>query len=327
MNPAGYHGRGKRAPFFEGWYYKLVDATEQHRYAIIPGVFLGQDEARNHAFVQVSDGSTGKVTYHSYPLSEFWAAQGALDIRVGPNRFTAHSLALDIHTAERSIQGEVKFPEIAPWPVRVLSPGIMSWYAWVPFMETYHGIVSLDHALVGELEIDGAATDFTAGRGYIEKDWGRSFPSAWVWFQSNHFSTPPKQSGGTSLTASVAIIPWLGNSFTGFIIGLWRGGRLLRFATYTGARLEALRVTDTEVTWIVRDRHYRLEMVAQRAEAGLLRAPALVDMDRRVAEALNATVAVRLYEMGSAEARLLFEDRGRHAGLEVVGDMARLTAP
>ena len=149
MNPAGYHGRGKRAPFFEGWYYKLVDATEQHRYAIIPGVFLGQDEARNHAFVQVSDGNTGVVTYHSYPLSEFWAAQGALDIRVGANRFTAHSLALDIHTAERSIQGEVNFPEIAPWPVRVLSPGIMGWYAWAPFMETYHGVVSLDHALAG----------------------------------------------------------------------------------------------------------------------------------------------------------------------------------
>ena len=148
-----------------------------------------------------------------------------------------------------------------------------------------------------------------------------------MWFQSNHFSAPPKRWGGTSLTASVAIIPWLGSSFTGFIIGLWREGRLLRFATYTGARLEVLRVTDTEVTWTVRDRHYRLEMVAQRAEGGLLRAPALVDMDRRVAETLNATVAVRLYEMGSADARLLFEDRGRHAGLEVVGDMARLAAP
>ncbi|MCK7537696.1 MAG: tocopherol cyclase family protein [Marinilabiliales bacterium] len=29
--------------------------------------------------------------------------------------------------------------------------------------------------------------DFSGGRGYIEKDWGHSFPSAYVWMQSNHF--------------------------------------------------------------------------------------------------------------------------------------------
>jgi tocopherol cyclase len=172
MNPAGYHGRGKQAPYFEGWYYKLVDATEQHRYAIIPGVFFGHDEARNHAFVQVSDGSTGAVTYHSYRLSEFSASQEGFDIRVGPNRFTAHNLALDIHTADRTVRGEVRFPEIAPWPVRVCSPGIMGWYAWAPFMQTYHGVVSLDHTLVGQLEIDGSALDFGGEREHL----GRTRP-------------------------------------------------------------------------------------------------------------------------------------------------------
>jgi hypothetical protein len=32
-----YHGHGKRPPFFEGWYYKLVSADETQRYAVIPG--------------------------------------------------------------------------------------------------------------------------------------------------------------------------------------------------------------------------------------------------------------------------------------------------
>jgi hypothetical protein len=41
--PALYHGHGKRAPFFEGWYFKLVDAGDQHRYAVIPGVFIGRE--------------------------------------------------------------------------------------------------------------------------------------------------------------------------------------------------------------------------------------------------------------------------------------------
>jgi hypothetical protein len=40
--PELYHG-GVSAPFFEGWYFKLVDdAPERHSYAIILGVFLGR---------------------------------------------------------------------------------------------------------------------------------------------------------------------------------------------------------------------------------------------------------------------------------------------
>lgn len=42
-------------------------------------------------------------------------------------------------------------------------------FAFVPFMECYHGIVSMDHIIQGELEIDGATVDFSNGRGYMEK--------------------------------------------------------------------------------------------------------------------------------------------------------------
>ena len=39
----------------------------------------------------------------------------------------------------------------------------------------------------GSLEINGAEISFEGGKGYIEKDWGRSMPSDWIWIQSNHF--------------------------------------------------------------------------------------------------------------------------------------------
>ncbi|MFZ2518126.1 MAG: hypothetical protein WA089_05455, partial [Anaerolineae bacterium] len=66
--PALYHGRGKQPPFFEGWYFKLVDAGEQHRYAVIPGVFIGREPGASHAFVQTLDGATGRTAYHRYPF-------------------------------------------------------------------------------------------------------------------------------------------------------------------------------------------------------------------------------------------------------------------
>jgi tocopherol cyclase len=319
LRPAAYHGHGKKPPFFEGWYFKVVDASERWRYAIIPGVFLGADSSKSHSFVQVLDGATGQATYHPYPLGDFRAAADSFDIQVGPNHFTAEQLSVEIEDQQRSLRGELRCAPVTPWPVTLTSPGIMGWYAWMPFMECYHGVVSLDHGLEGTLVVDGQAIDFAGGRGYTEKDWGQAFPAAWVWLQTNHFAEP-----GTSLTASVAIIPWIRRSFPGFIAGLWHGGRLYRFATYTGARLEHLSITDEQVSWVVSDRHYRLEMTATRAAGGSLRAPSTVEMGRRIAETLNATVDVRLHEIAGSTSRLIFSGAGRHAALEAGGDLDRL---
>lgn len=324
LHPNRFHGRipGQKPPFFEGWYYKLIDATRQRRYAIIPGVFLSEDP---HAFVQVLDGMTGQTTYHRYGVDEFWAAADAFEVHVGPNRFNANGLTLLIDRPEQQISGSLSFGSVTPFPVSLAAPGIMGWYAWVPFMECYHGVVSLDHTIHGRLTVDGRPVDLSGGRGYGEKDWGRSFPEAWIWFQTNHFDTP-----GTSLTASVAIIPWLRQAFRGFIIAFRHAGELLRFATYTGATIDRLEVTDDTVHWVVRNRRHQLEMVVHQSDQsriGLLKGPDTVQMGKRVDETLDARVDVRLLALGKGERpRLLFEGTGRCAGLEVHNVQERLLA-
>jgi tocopherol cyclase len=315
LHPAWYQGYRARPPYFEGWYFKLIDSTEQHRYAIIPGIFLGQGDS--HAFVQLLDGVTGETTYNEYPAETFQAAEDRFDVRVGPNRFTLEQIELQIDSAERAVAGALRFAGLTPWPVTLLSPGVMGWYAWVPRMECYHGVLSFGHEIQGALTVDGRAIDFSAGRGYIEKDWGRSFPAAWVWMQTNHFERP-----GTSLTASIAIIPWMGSSFLGFIVGLWHGGTLYRFATYTGARVEKLTVEESHADLVVRDRRYRLEIDARRdrtMRTGVLRGPTGLDMGGRVPESLQAIVDVRLSRV--TDGQIIFEETGRNAGLEIVGEL------
>lgn len=326
--PAQYHGIGKRRNFFEGWYYKLVDASEQHAYAVIPGVFLGATESVSYCFVQTLDGSSGQTTFHRYPLADFQASRTKFDIAIGPNRFWADHLALAIDAPDRQMRGELALVGLKPWPVTLFSPGIMGWYAFVPLMECYHGVLSFDHRIDGRLQIDGRDLSFSGGRGYTEKDWGRSFPSAWIWLQSNHFGTE-----GTSLTASVATIPWLGSAFRGFIAGFWHRGQLYRFATYTGASIETLTVTDREVVWRVSGqagtgpcrRAYRLEIVADRAEGGLLHAPLRQAMLPRVAESLTAKIAVRLWRREARCEQLVFDAEGHHAGMEINGELQKLT--
>jgi hypothetical protein len=267
----------------------------------------------------VLDGVSGKATYHRYPAQDFNAERGAFDIQVGANRFTTDSIVLDLESANQVLCGEVYFEGLTPWPVTLTSPGIMGWYSWVPFMECYHGVLSLDHSLRGKLQVDEQNIDWTGGRGYIEKDWGMSFPSAWVWMQTNHFAQP-----GISLTASVAMIPWLFRSFRGMIVGLWHDGQLYRFATYTGAQIEHLAITDGQVSWTISDRTHRLEIQAARVSSVPLRGPSKVDMGVRVPETLQSTVQVRLTKLEDRDNRPIFEDTGRYAGLEVAGDLKQL---
>jgi tocopherol cyclase len=313
LNPDWFHGNGHKPPFFEGWYYKLIDKTTRHKWVIIPGVFLGSDP---HAFIQVMDGSTSQTWYHRFAPDQFWAAPDRFEIQVGENHFTAGQISMNLERPEQSLHGSLRFSDRKPWPVNLISPGIMGWYAWVPTMECYHGVLSLDHAIEGELNVDGQSFNFSGGRGYIEKDWGQSFPSAWVWMQSNHF-----ESAGTSLTASIAMIPWRKTRFRGFIVGFWFQGKLYRFATYTGARTVSLKVDDHQVDWVIRGRTqgamHTLHIVATRGDAGILAGPSTVDMGKRVAETLTAKISVVLKQMVPGRDQTIFAGNGSFAGLEV----------
>lgn len=315
-HPSRYHGFRARAPYFEGWYFKLVSADEKHRYAIIPGVYHAVDPEKSHAFVQVFNSDKDTVTYHRYPFEAFRAARDRFYIEVGPNSFSAQTMVLAIDDDLGQVRGQLHFSATNGWPTSFLSPGAMGWFAWVPFMECYHGVVSFDHVTEGSINHNGDKIDFSAGRGYIEKDWGKQFPSAWIWGQSNHF-----EKSGVSLMMSVAVVPWLFSSFGGFVIGLWMDGSLHRFATYNGSRIESLQIADREIELIVSNRTHRLRISAERMEGGLLQAPTLIEMDRRIIETINATLEVRLEKKTGEH---LFHGIGRHAGLETVGDLALL---
>ena len=283
--------------------------------AIIPGVFLGTDA---HAFIQVLDGRAGSSVYHRFALEEFEAGIASFDIGIGRSRFNRHAIKLDIEADETSagqaVQGNIHFSNWAGWPVTLTQPGVMGPYSFVPLMECNHGILSMDHTLSGELTVVADQTSFQNGRGYIEKDWGRSFPRAYVWAQSNHF-----EEEGVSISASVARIPWLAGSFGGFLIGFLLRDKLYRFTTYTGSEIEHIEVNDHSYHLSVRDKTHRLELSASKVQGALLHAPYGKQMVERVAETMNSRVDLRFERIAGGE--LLFQGSGEHSCLEIQGDL------
>ena len=307
FNAEQYHGWGKTKRYFEGWYYKVLNAKEDKAFAFIPGIAMDEN-GEQQAFIQVLDGKKLTAAYHKYDAVKFIPTAGKFDVRIENNRFRKESIQLDIP----NIKGELRFKNQIPWSSSWYSPNIMGPFSFVPFMQCYHGILSMNHTIEGQLEIHDETVDFTGGRGYMEKDWGRSFPSGYIWMQTNHFSE-----AGISLKSSVAKIPWMGTSFVGFIAGIWLHDRLIEFTTYNFTRLRKSYADKDKVELVMENNRHRLEIFAKREAATALASPISGFMDGRIEESMTAQISIKLVDKKSK--KVLLEDTGRNAGLEVAG--------
>ena len=312
FNPEMYHGWGRQKNYFEGWYYKVVSENGKHAMAIIPGIAMDADGNRQ-AFIQILDGKDCSSEYHKFPISDFNANLQKFEVTIGKNRFSIDSLDLNLET----IKGQLSFDRLQPWPSTWYSPGIMGPYSFVPFMECYHGVLSLDHDIKGSLFWRNQWVEFTGGRGYMEKDWGHSFPSAYVWMQSNHF-----QEKHISAKISVAKIPWLTGSFVGFIGGLWIKNQLIAFTTYNGSRLLSCSIHQDKVEITIKKGLLLLYVTANRPDATELASPIQGFMDGRIEESMTATLTIRLENTDSGE--IVFEGEGVHSGIEVAGNISEI---
>ena len=318
-NPAGFQGEGVTRRYFEGWYLKHVSADTSDTLALIPGISFSVDGSAKHSFVQVVP-SHGETHYFVYPAEEFVVdPTTSFAISVGPNRFSREGITLDLHDGDRHVTGELCYEPWWPWPVTTFSPGIMGWYRFVPGMETYHGVLSMDHGVSGSVELDGRSVEFAGGRGYVEKDWGRSFPSSWIWAQSNSFERQ-----GVSISVSVAKVPWMTGAFVGNIAGLLLDGELHRFATYTGAKPTAIETGPNEAHITLADKHEELEVHLHGCKALILKAPVLGSMESRAAESLGGTIDVTLRTLRGGRAGVAFQGTGTCAGIEVMNDRDEL---
>jgi len=312
-----YHGFKKNANYFEGWYYKLVDKDKQNVYALIPGIFKSKDQKESHCFIMIMNGIDNKSYYFKYPVSDFKSDKEDFNILIKENFFSLHKVSININKKNCMFMGELEFSGFKPWPVTLMSPGVMGWYAYMPFLECYHGVLSFDHHVAGKLHNNEKEIDFSGGRGYIEKDWGKSFPSSWFWLQSNHFKEK-----GNSLFISVALIPWIGNEFRGFIAGLWYNGSLLKFTTYNKSSINNFEVVDDKINLELENKKFRFNIQTDKSDGCLLYGPSRNKMVQNVKESILAKVAVNLFDKKTGN--LIYSDIGDFTGMELNGEFKKL---
>jgi hypothetical protein len=309
-----FQGARRKKGYFEGWYLKLIDAPQRTVFALIPGVSIGKSRADSHAFVQLINAVSGKTEYYRFPIDEFSADSRKFDVRIGNNHFWDGGVEVDLRNETTSLTASLRFEHIEKYPVSLLHPGIMGPFSFMPGMECYHGIVNIRHTIAGSMTYNGTQIDMTGGEGYIEKDWGRSFPEAWIWMQANHFA-----SQSASFMFSYARIPWLGTSFRGLISFLRTDEGFFRFATYNGSKVCALETDGDRIKATLQGAKHTLTFTAAYARGGILKAPKNGMMLREIEESITAKVTV---ELSDWRGNVLFSDESDRVGMEISGVLA-----
>lgn len=304
-----FKGNRKKNNYFEGWYFKFVTKDLKLTVSFIPGISINKKDP--HAFIQVIINDNEKINtrYIKYDINDFSYDYSNDIVHIGRSLFSLDRVIVDLSYDNTNIKGMIDIKGIRAIKTNIFSPSIMGFFHYFPRMECNHDVVSMNHHLNGKITIDDIETCFDFGKGYIEKDYGKSFPSKYVWIQTNHFNNE-----NTSLMFSYATIPYLGFKFKGLIANLIVEDKEYRFATYNLSRVKKIDIDENRVYVEVRKGRYKLILEGTNRHTIPLVAPKDGSMNDYIKEGLSGEVKVILEEKGKE----IFADMGVNAGIEIM---------
>jgi hypothetical protein len=203
---------------------------------------------------------------------------------------------------EISLDAELKYSGITPVNKSICSPSIMGPFSYLPSMQCNHGVLSLRHKVNGYIDYCGKKTEFKDAYGYIEKDWGESFPESWIWMQCCDKET--------AFMCSVAKIPYGPFKFTGLISVLLIGKEQYCFATYNGAKITSIDISNNKASVELKRGNIKLCAEAEFNGFADLKAPSKTGMDRSVSESITANISLTLYKRHTIEYLGVFNNAG-----------------
>lgn len=294
-----------RKNYFEGWYFK--HSNDVMSISFIPGININKEGGK--AFIQVI---TNEESYYvNYDIKEFEYSNEPFYVKIGNNYFSMSGIHIDIKDDDNNlvIMGDVNYFDSINIDVSWLSPNIMGIFSYVPFMECNHAIGSMKNRCNGMISINGKETCFNDGTSYIEKDWGCSFPSSYIWCQGNNFGNR-----NSAFMLSIADIPYGFVNFRGLICSLIIEDKEYRFATYNGAKIVKCDIKDNMVDIELKRREFHLKVKAKCDSGYKLNAPVKGVMSKEIIESIKGVIKVTLIK----DEDVIFDDVSKNCGLEVV---------
>jgi hypothetical protein len=219
-NAMAANGAVDEDPWYEWWYYKIVDPASDRAFFFTYGVINPWDVtgtmAGTKAVVQAGDFKNKILVDKIFPVADFRAAYDKTEVEMDGNTAT-----------DRQVKGHIvaNGHDVA-WDFSLVKEWQFNAMGWTREMAGTSGIywypAQASALATGWIAYDGNRYEFNSAPAYQDRNWGDSFPKWWTWLTSNHFVGSP----GTALAVGGGQ-PKLFNSvyfFKGLCIGLKHEG-------------------------------------------------------------------------------------------------------
>ncbi len=295
----------KEKNYFEGWYFK--NTTLKEGISFIPGINIC--DTGKKAFIQII--TNDKSYFVNYDIKDFKFSHEPFNIRIGKNSFSKECVNIDIQDEKQNLKvyGNIKYSNSRNINTNIFAPNIMGPFSYVPFMECNHAIISMQNNINGFININEKKFDFNNNKGYIEKDWGYSFPKSYIWCEGNNF-----QKSNVSFMFSIADIPFKLFTFKGFICTLLIDNKEFNFTTYNNAKLIECDIKDNSFNITFKRNLYILNIKSKYKKGLKLSAPVKGNMIKNIFESISESVIVTL-KKGE---EIIFSGTSDMCGLEIV---------
>lgn len=308
INPELFQGKkylknNKR--YFEGWYFK--NSNGKDNIAFIPGINI--DKGNQKAFIQII---TNTESYFiNYPIEDFSFHDDPFYIKIEDNFFSYDSLDINIEDLEHkiNIKGSIKYSNHQKIKTSIVNPNIMGPFSYLSFLECNHAIGSMKNTIFGYMNINEKKVIFDKGIGYIEKDWGYSFPKYYIWCEGNNF-----QKDNASFMCSIADIDFKLFHFKGFICVLILDNKEYRFTTYNHSKIIKYEILKDQINIILKHKDYYLEINSKYSYSQKLKAPINGNMKKDIYESISSKVRIVLKK----NEQIIFDEISNNCGLEIV---------
>ena len=287
-NPELFQGENylkENKDYFEGWYFKNTNIN--YSISFIPWINI--DEKEKKAFIQIITNDTSYFV--NYNIDDFKFSFEPFYIKISNNFFSKNSIHIDIKddTQNLTVFGDIRYSNGKNIGTNFLNPNIMGPFSYIPFMECNHAILNMKTRADGLIHINNNKIKFDDGIGYMEKDWGCSFPKSYIWCQGNDF-----QNSNASFMISIEDIPFKAFQFKGLICDLIIDNHEFRFSTYNNSKLVKYDVNDTSLNIILRKGHYFLDIKSKYTSCLKLFAPVKGKMSKDIFESISTSIIVTL---------------------------------
>jgi tocopherol cyclase len=339
---SGYHWDGSTQRFFEGWYYRVTLPETGQTFAFMYSIEDPAGQTPNSGGAAQILGPDDSYLCRPFPdVSLFWAWSDAL----GLGHWGKTDLPLPAHYLEPTLFDqhiEQGYQATATWHQgKLFDPGTgqqaqwqyyieptdgwgnrnqsqhstAGWLSFLPIFEPGWQILMASGKASGWIDWNGQRYSFANAPAYSEKNWGRSFPQKWFWFNCNLFDNEPD----LALTAGGGrrgVLWWMESVA---MVGIHYQGKFYEFVPW-----------NSHVSWEIHpwgcwkmqayNSRYRVELTGTTDRPGTpLRAPTETGLVYVCRDTMHGHLTLELREFIAGQSTLILKATSSTCGLEVGG--------